>query len=479
MGSQEKNGHDALSSVGRDAELPGAPLIWKNTRDQLRGAVSPHDFERYIEELRVIAEADGRIILAVRSRFIRDRIGEELRRQIARIWKMHDPKQREISLIAWDSEGRTYRNLLDDPWAAEPAGGDAPGVMSAAEITVDREHQTFETLVAGPSNAKASELARHIAEGRGLRARVVLMHGPQGVGKTHLVTAIQQAVAAAGDGRRVVYITAEEFQTEYVAAAMARDSRALKSRLRGGDLLLIEDLQTIANAPETDREFCRNLRAVTANGGLVVVTADAGAAELSGFSARLRSELKGAASVEIEPPDPQMRRAIVRMHVDLIAESTPAFQLDDDMVDMICERVRGNGRELLGALWTLHTEASMGKAIPTRDMLERVLRRQAGNQPRPTMVLIKKATSQVFGVSRSDLEGEARTQSIVYPRHIAMYLCRTMAKKSYPQIGKTFGNRDHATVIYAEKRILRDMDKRPDTVSHLEEVRAALYALQG
>lgn len=481
MGTQDHNDKNSPSGSGQNDMTPGAPAIWQNAKQQLKHLVSADDYDRYISEVRCIAEVDGRIILAAKSRFTFDRVGEANKRLIQRVWRTHDPRERGIDFICWDRDGHRFKDLFEYPWTeteqadeAADAGDDAEPVSAVSE---DRAHETFDTLVVGPSNQQAVELAQHIVGQGDLPARIVLLHGPQGAGKTHIVTAIQQAIQAVRDGREVVYLTAEEFQTEYVAAAMARDSRQLKARFRRGDVLLLEDLQTISHSPETDKEFCRNLRAVTASGGRVILTADSGPGNLTGFSPRLRSELKGAASVEIESLTPQMRRDVVRMHASLLAASEPNFTVTDDMVEAICNRVRGEGRELTGALMTLFAETGLGKQQPTMDMLQRTLRRQAGDYRPPSMDIIKRATAKVFGLTKAELESPVKSQSIVYPRHLAMYLCREMTGKSYPQIGHAFGGRDHATAIYAEKRVRRDLKKRPETAAHLEEIRAAIYGL--
>lgn len=137
------------------------------------------------------------------------------------------------------------------------------------------------------------------------------------------------------------------------------------------------------------------------------------------------------------------------------------------MIQKLNSGIRGPGRELTGAVWSLFTEANFGEETPTLDMLDRVIRRHSGETREPTIDVIKKATLKVFPINKTDLEGPSKMQAYVYPRQIAMYLCRTMTRKSFPQIGRAFGKRDHTTVLYAFRRIKKAM---PDDVRIAEDV---------
>ena len=486
MGSRDTNGINTHSGKpGRDDgddrdRLLGAPEIWMRARGDMARRVTEDDYARYIKDIRFIAEVEGSVVLATKSRYMFDRVDGEHKRLIQRLWKAHDPRKRPVRLICWSTHGNEFADLVCDPWAG-PAPSEAKSAEPApdgAPVAPDRAHQTFATLVIGPSNEKAAQLMRHIAEGGEMPARTVLLYGRQGTGKTHLMTALQQAVEAGTSGRRVVFMSAEEFQTEFVSGAIERDTRALKMRVRTGDLLLIDDLQWIANAPGTDREFFASLRAVTAHGGLVVLTADAAPGELTGFSPRLKSELKGGASVEVGLPDEEMRRAIVRMHANLHEKNAPNFVIAEDMVERICKRVRGPGRELTGVLASLYMEAGIGADAPTMEMLDRVIRSHEGELRPATLDMVKRAAAQVFAVSKTDLVSPCRAQSVTYPRQIAMYLCREVTQKSYPQIGSAFGGRDHATVIHAVRKIKRLLTEKPETASDVEALRLAIQDLQ-
>jgi len=144
------------------------------------------------------------------------------------------------------------------------------------------------------------------------------------------------------------------------------------------------------------------------------------------------------------------------------------------MIQKLNSGIRGPGRELTGAVWSLYTEANFGQETPTMDMLERVIRRHSGEQREPSIDVIKKATLKIFPIARADLEGPSKMQAFVYPRQVAMYLCRTMTRKSFPQIGRAFGKRDHTTVLYAFRRIEKALPEDPRLADDLSRVEAII-----
>jgi len=277
---------------------------------------------------------------------------------------------------------------------------------------------------------------------------------------------------------QMLFMSAEEFMTRYHAGVKVRDTSDLKRDLRTKDVVLIDDLQWISGKPGTDTEFFANIRAITSAGGQVVMTADAAPGDLKGFSERLRNEMQGSIAAEVSPPDDEMRRKIVDCHADLIEEEAPGFHLSDEFRGRLVRRVRGPGRNLCGVIWSLYTETGFGKKEITAAMIEKVIIRQEGTLQTPTLDAVKRAAMRTFNVSKSDLESPCKQQSIVYPRQIAMYLCRTLTKKSLPQIGRSFGKRDHTTVLHAVRKITKKMDMDPDLALDVDRVTETLRTMQ-
>jgi len=337
---------------------------------------------------------------------------------------------------------------------------------------------TFATLIVGDTNKRAVGLAQEIVDGGKRGADVSLVYGRQGTGKTHILRAIENAIAHLGDGRRVTYMTAEEFMTAFVDGARAGDTRDLKTQVRDNDLLLIDDLQWIAGKQKTDEAFFANIRSVTKTGGRVVLTADEAPGDLKGFSQRMRGELLGAAATEVGLPDQEMRREIVRLHAGMIREDQPNFELTEEMIDQIVLTVRGPGRELCGVLWSLQTETGYGEEEPDMDMLLTVLRRQQGEYQPPSLDNVKRAAMRVFALSKTEIESANKSRTICHPRQIAMYLCREMTDKSYPQIARAFSKKDHTTVLHAWRKVKAMIQEDPDMIRDVERVRETVFEIQ-
>ncbi len=442
------------ASADGSIDAAAAPLIWSAARHALRGKVTAEDYERWLDPLRLIAEIDGDILIAAPDKLTFDRVNSNHKRLLQRVWRAEDPKGRAVRLSCWPAAESELKQMFGDPWAAAPADC-APELEPQTGLAA----MVFDTLVEGPSNAAAAQLARRIAAGEQLPSPVVLINGPQGVGKTHILHALAQEVAARGD-RTTAYMSAEEFMSAFVEGAINRNTTALKARVRSCDLLLIDDVQSIAGKAGTEKEFFATLRAAAARKATVVLTADASPGDLNGLSPRTRADLRGAVSVAVGEPDEAMRREIVRVHSDLVGRLNPAsaFVLTDELQERIVRRVRGPGRYLCGAIWSLYIESRFGELAPTTDMLDAVVRRQEGERPVYTIDDVKRATMAVFGLSRTQIVSKSRERAVVYPRQLAMYMCRQVTTKSYPQIARGFAKKDHTTCIYACTKIAKMLD---------------------
>lgn len=479
--------NDALSSSY--SERPGLK-IWDDVVENVEALVTKSDYERWIQHLRLIAEIDGEIVIATKDPLSFDRIANSKHMAlIQRIWRKHDPKSRRLRLVCWRTAGTNMHALVDDPWAtalSDAVEAPAHEAMTGADTAdiadidegVSTPEMTFDNLITGPSNNSAFRFAYKVATGIKVGTPLTLFYGPPGIGKSHLLTALVHESEARKLKRKIVSVTAEEFLAAYQEGVKARDTVELKKRLQSADVLLVDDLHRISGKRSTENELFQNLREVTGKGGQVILVSDVCAGDIKGFSPRMCSELKGGTSIPIELPDADMRRGIVVQLADHILQHAPNFVLNDAMVDQIITGIRGPGRELCGAVWSLYIAADFGADAPTEEMLTSIIRQQQGERPKPTLDLIKRAAMKVFEISKTDIESKSKAQVVVYPRQIAMYICREMTGKSFPQIARSFHKLDHTTVIYACKKVEKKMKITPELKQDVETVRRMVLDLQ-
>lgn len=448
------------------------PVTWQKAKVDLKKKIGETGYSKWIDGLRFVADVDNTVLIAARDKLTFDRVEAEYRRDIETVWRAKDEKRRSARVICWATAPAELKDLAPDPWAEE-ASSDTELRKNPRD-----EMMSFETLVVGPSNEVAFTMAKRIADGEHMPSPIAFIYGPQGVGKTHMMRGLEKCVLARKPDTHILFMSAEEFMTRYHAGVKARDTSDLKRDLRTKDLVLIDDLQWISGKPGTDTEFFANIRAITSAGGQVVLTADSAPGDLTGFSERLRNELQGAMAAEVTAPDEIMRRQIVDQHANILEADAPGFHLSDDFRDKLVRRVRGPGRNLCGVIWSLYTETEFGQKEITAAMIEKVIIRQEGALQTPTLDAVKRAAMRTFNVSKSDLESPCKQQSVVYPRQIAMYLCRTLTKKSLPQIGRSFGKRDHTTVLHAVRKITKKMDVDPELAMDVDRVTETLRTMQ-
>ena len=316
---------------------------------------------------------------------------------------------------------------------------------------------TFETFCEGSANRVAYAAARAVAEtpvGRPTAYNPLYLNAGVGRGKTHLLHAIAQAARAADPSRRVVYLTAEHFMFRFVAALKNQSAIAFKESLREIDLLLIDDLQFL-QGKSVQQEFCHMLNALIDGARQVVVAADRPAADLETLDERVRSRLRGGVAFEIEAPELELRRQILKSRYAAAQAQNPGIAIPDTVIEYVAQSVVSNGRDLEGALNRLVAQWQFTNQAVTMASAEITLRDLVGaREPRRVKIEdIQKVVAVHFNVSKADLLSSRRTRTIVRPRQIAMYLSKTLTPRSLPEIGRRFGGRDHTTVLHAVRKV--------------------------
>jgi chromosomal replication initiator protein len=310
----------------------------------------------------------------------------------------------------------------------------------------------FDHFVIGSSNRFAHAAALAVAEAPAQAYNPLFIYGPTGLGKTHLLQAIGHYIRTETPGLRARYVTSESFMNDFIGDLQEKRLEQFKARYRTYDLLLVDDIQFLGGKERIQEEFFHTFNSLYEAGGQIVLTSDRPPRDIPKLEERLRSRFEWGLITDVQPPDLETRIAILRKRADRdgIRLTNPA------VLAAIAQRIQTNIRELEGGFTRVVAYASLNGVPITEDLVRDVLRDQFPEGARPvTAEQIQKVVADAFNVNVSDLKGDRRTQNFVYPRQLAMYLCRELTDLSLPKIGQRFGGRDHTTVHYAETKIAR------------------------
>ncbi len=358
---------------------------------------------------------------------------------------------------------------------AAPAGllrsGDSPS-RTATALPVHRLNAalTFDSLVAGRANQMARTAALHVAGSPGHMYNPLFIYGGVGLGKTHLVHAVGNALLKDNPNARVLYLHAEQFISDVVKNYQRKTFDELKAKYHSLDLLLIDDVQFFAGKDRTQEEFFNTFEALLAKKAHIIMTSDTYPKGLVDIDERLTSRFDSGLTVAIEPPELEMRVAILIRKA--LAEGS---EMPEDVAFFIAKNVRANVRELEGALRKViayarfsQKEVAIGLAREAlRDLLS-IQNRQIGIEN------IQKTVADFYKIKVADMYSKKRPASIARPRQIAMYLAKEMTQKSLPEIGDSFGGRDHTTVLHAVRKIGGERTKNPELNQQLHVLEQTL-----
>jgi chromosomal replication initiator protein len=338
--------------------------------------------------------------------------------------------------------------------------------IAAPEAASLNPRYTFDTFVAGPSNQLAFAASQAAASSYPPKYNPVFICGGVGLGKTHLLHSIGHQQLANRPSARIVYLSSERFMNEYVQAIRTGRMHEFRRNYREGiDVLLIDDVQFLAGKESTQDEFFHTFNALHENHKQIVLTADRKPHEISDIADRLRTRFAWGLLADIEPPELEVRIAILRKKA-----AVEAVHLPDDVAMYIASSIKSNVRELEGALIRLAAYASLSKKRIDLEFAQETLG-AAITRPREIITVdgVIKAVASYYGLKPSDIKSERRHKSVATPRAVAMYISRHHTKDSYPDLARAFGGKHHTTVISAVQKIIA---KVKDDASLRSEIHA-------
>ena len=431
--------------------MPAEPTLWNRCIRDLQAELPEQQFNTWIRPLQAI-EDDGQLTLLAPNRFVVDWLQEHY---IERILEIVDHSGRRTEVVV-------EIGSRDKPRTESPATPSRPAVKAAPPPVASRLNPsfTFASFVEGKSNQLARAAASQVGENPGKSYNPLFIYGGVGLGKTHLMHAIGNAILKASPSARVAYVHSERFVGDMVKGLQHNTISEFKRSYRSLDALLIDDIQFFAGKERSQEEFFHTFNALLEGQRQIVLTCDRYPKEVNGLEERLKSRFGWGLTVSIEPPELETSVAIL-----MSKASAENIELPEEVAFFIAKRIRSNVRELEGALRRVMANSRFTGRPIDLDFAKEALRDLLALQDRLVSIEnIQKTVADYFKIRVADLLSKKRSRSIARPRQFAMALAKELTNHSLPEIGDAFGGRDHTTVLHGCRRIeaLRETEKRVD-----------------
>jgi chromosomal replication initiator protein len=441
-----------------------AESLWQDVSARLRGALNDTTFRNWFSEVGAVSVDDDAFVLAVPNDFTREWIEGHFLELIRAAVKDAAGGERRVQLLVEPS--RAARPAPAPLTAAAPA---VPAPPRTELVSINPKY-TFDSFVIGSSNRFAHAAALAVAEAPAQAYNPLFIYGHTGLGKTHLLHAVANYVGQHSANLTIRYVTSETFVNDFINSLRDKRIEGFKQRYRTYDVLLIDDVQFFEHKERIQEEFFHTFNSLHEAGRQVVMSSDRPPRDIATLEDRLRSRFEWGLITDIQPPDLETRIAILRRKVKY-----DGINVDDpEVLTFIAGRVSTNIRELEGALTRVVAFSSLTGRNMDVELAGDVLR-EVFPQGEAAAVSIEKIQELVcdrFSVTMTELTGDRRSQNIVYPRQVAMYLSRELTDSSLPKIGKQFGGRDHTTVIHATSKIARLIREDRNVYNLVQELTA-------
>lgn len=418
-------------------------FLWQETLGKLENELSRPSFETWLSSTSLLDIEGDTLIISVPNEFTKDwlesRYAPIIRSTVQSILGQ------SINLRFVVSQPKEPENLLKE----QPLASQKPKTENPFNKTLNPKY-TFDTFVIGNSNRFAHAAALAVAESPASAYNPLFIYGGVGLGKTHLMHAIGNAVIQRSPSTRVLYVSSEKFTNELIESIRDQNPIEFRNHYRNVDILLIDDIQFLAGKEGTQEEFFHTFNALHDANKQIIISSDRPPKEIPTLEDRLRSRFEWGLITDIQPPDLETRIAILRKKASL-----ENLQVSNEVMVFIADKIQSNIRELEGALIRVMAFGSLTENPITVETAAEALKDiiQIDTPKEITIEMIQQTVANYYHLSVGDLKAKKRTRSVAFPRQIAMYLCRELTDNSLPKIGDEFGGRDHTTVMHACDKI--------------------------
>ena len=431
--------------------------LWNKAKELLKNETTIITFETWIQPLEIKSINDNVIVLVASNSFQRDTVESRYLDLLTNTFNFLTNKKCKV-FIKLDTDDT-------DILSSNNIGNNKILINSGLN-----PKYTFNTFVVGNNNKFAQAAAMGVSENPGSKYNPFFIYGGVGLGKTHLMHAIGNEILKNNINSKVLYVTSETFTNQLINALKDQATEKFRDKYRNIDILLIDDIQFIANKKSTQEEFFHTFNTLYEAGKQIVISSDKPPKDIELLEDRLKSRFEWGLIADISNPDYETRLAILRKKTQL-----DNIIIDDEILSAIATRVDTNIRELEGTLNKLIAKASLTNSPITMAMAQKAIDDIVASQQKViSSDYIQDVVGKYFNIDPKDLKGAKRSNDVTFPRQIAMYLCRNVAQMSMPQIGRDFGNRDHSTVMHACNKIEKEIKSNSNTKLIVESVQNLL-----
>ena len=421
--------------------------IWDKLTDKLSHATSESNMDMYIRQINPVKLDNDVIYCTVPSTTLRSAIQQNFLSII--LAALNEITNNNNISIELDVENQNKLDVPKENYKEKNLFSDEDKTKTIAYESNINKRQRFDTFVVGNSNRFATAAAQAVANDPGNIYNPLFIYGNSGLGKTHLMHAIGNAILEAYPSAKVRYVTSETFTNEIINAIQNHTVKDFQEKYRTIDCLIIDDIQFLENKERTQEEFFHTFNALKESNKQIVISSDRNPQSMDKLEERLRSRFASGLTVDIQPPDLETRIAIIRKKAEI-----ENIDMPNEVIQTVATSIDNNIRMIEGAFNRIVAYASIMHLPIDMKVTETVLRDFATNtRQNITIEKIINHVCKFYSLQTDDLIGKKRPKNIVLPRQIAMYLCRKMTDASLPKIGLSFGGRDHTTVIHAYEKI--------------------------
>lgn len=453
--------------------------LWDAVITELQLSLSNANFQTWFKgKTEVVSWQDSQIEIGCNSSYTRDWLEQRYHGQLKAILdRITESKNTLIFSVSKNVPAvvNAKPSKKFDPLASplfEDSEAERLKVLERATAANLNPSYTFENFIVGPSNQLAFAVAQAIAENPSKAYNPFFVYGGVGLGKTHLMHSIGQHALKQRDKLRVLYCTSEAFTNEMIEAIQNRRTKEFRTKYRGADILIIDDIQFIAGRETTQEEFFHTFNDLYANGKQIILSSDRPPADISKLEERLRSRFEGGMIADIQQPDVDMREAILLSKI-----RRQNLDIPQEVIHYLAQTVSSSVRDLEGTLLRIVTQAEINQTSVSLELAKNFIVQKQGRglgtklSPKEVLDLI----CNYFNIRQSDIKGASRLAKLVLPRQVTMYLLRKDLGLQFESIAQLLGKKDHTTVMYGVEKIDKSVEKSEKLRGLVEDIRSKLY----